>query len=283
MAENSTMQEQTPQQKLGERSLSGILNETFAVYGRRFTKLVTLVAVVQFPLSLMTLLLALIFSNAPVASGAFAAIAVGLGIFSYGALTCAVGQHYVLDEVSVSGCYTRVLWRAVSMVLLATLVVLLLMLMLAPLLFTSPDAPSPLVIFSLLFGVVLIVYLLYQTFMIPAVVVEGYRFSGAVRRGFKLARGSELRIAGHLLVYGLVAFGMFFVIGVPFQLASVLISGEEVNLLSQITEAVGLLVAGVLVAPITVIATTLLYYDFRVRKEGYDISRLSKEMGVAPA
>ena len=88
---------------------------------------------------------------------------------------------------------------------------------------------------------------------------------------------------GHLLVYGLVALGMFIVIGVPFQLMSVLISGEEVNFAGQITEAIGLLVAGVLVGPVTVIATTLLYYDLRVRKEGYDMSRLSLEMGVAPA
>ena len=277
------MQEETPQQKLGERGLGDILNETFAVYGRRFKKLVALTAVVQVPLSIMTLLLALLFSNAPVASGALAVIAVGVGMFSYGALICAVGQHYVLDDVSVSGCYTRVLWRAASIAMLAVLVALLLMLALAPLLFTSPDAPSPLVLFSLVSGVVLIVYLVYQTFMIPAVIVEGYRFSGAMRRGFNLARGSELRIVGHLLVYGLVALGMFIVIGVPFQLVSVLISGEEVNLARQVTEAIGLLVAGVLVAPVTVIAATLLYYDLRVRKEGYDMSRLSLEMGVAPA
>ena len=276
------MQEETPQQKLGERGLGDILNETFAVYGRRFKKLVALTAVVQVPLSIMTLLLALLFSNDPVASGALAVIAVVVGIFSYGALVCAVGQHYVLDEVSVTGCYIRVLWRAVSIAMLAILVALLLMLVLAPLLFTSPDAPSPLVLFSLVFAVILIVYLLYQTFMLPAVIVEGYRFSGAMRRGFRLARGSELRVAGHLLVYGLVAFGMFFVIGVPFQLVSVLVSGEEVNLASQVTEAFGLMVAGVLVAPVTVIAATLLYYDLRVRKEGYDISRLSLEMGVAP-
>ena len=277
------MQEETPQQKLGERGLGDILNETFAVYGRRFKKLVALTAVVQVPLSIMTLLLALLFSNDPVASGALAVIAVGVGIFSYGALICAVGQHYVLDDVSVSGCYTRVLWRAVSIAMLAALVALLLILVLAPLLFTSQDAPSPLALFSLMFGVVLIVYLVYQTFMIPAVIVEGYRFSGAIRRGFNLARGSELRIVGHLLVYGLVALGMFIMIGVPFQLVSVFVSGEEVNLASQVTEAIGLLVAGVLVAPVTVIAATLLYYDLRVRKEGYDMSRLSLEMGVAPA
>ena len=192
------MQEETPQQKLGERGLGDILNETFAVYGRRFKKLVALTAVVQVPLSIMTLLLALLFSNDPVASGALAVIAVGVGIFSYGALICAVGQHYVLDDVSVSGCYTRVLWRAVSIAMLAALVALLLILVLAPLLFTSQDAPSPLALFSLMFGVVLIVYLVYQTFMIPAVIVEGYRFSGAIRRGFNLARGSELRIVGHL-------------------------------------------------------------------------------------
>ena len=277
------MQEETQQQKLGERGLGDILNETFAVYGRRFKKLVALAAVVQIPLTLLTLGLAVFLSNDTVAGAALVVIAAGVGIFSYGALICAVGQHYVLNDVSVGSCYTRVLWRAVSMALLAILVALLLILVLAPLLLTPSDAPSPLVLFSLVFGVVLIVYLVYQTFMIPAVIVEGYRFSGAMKRGFNLARGSELRIVGHLLVYGLVALGMFIVIGVPFQLMSVLISGEEVNLAGQVTEAIGLLVAGVLVGPVTVIATTLLYYDLRVRKEGYDMSRLSLEMGVAPA
>ncbi len=277
------MQEETQQQKLAERGLGEILNETFAVYARRFKQLVSIVAVVQIPLSIMTLMLALLFSNDDLASVVLAMIAASLGIFSYGALVCAVGQHYVLDDVSVGGCYVRVLWRMVTMAIFALVVALLLMLMLAPLLSTSQDAPSPLVLFALIFGVVLIVYLVYQTFMIPAVIVEGYRFSGAVRRGFNLARGSELRIVGHLLVYILVALGMFIMIGIPFQLLSLLMSGEEVNLASQITEAVGLLVTGVLVTPITVIAATLLYYDLRVRKEGYDMSRLSVEMGVAPA
>ena len=277
------MQEETPQQKLGERGLGDILNETFAVYGRRFTKLVTLVAVVQVPLSIMTLLLALIFSNAPIASMVLAAIAVGAGMISYGALIFAVGQHYVQDSVSISRCYTRVLWRVVSIAVLAMLLALLLVLTLAPVLLSSSGEPSPLDLLTLLIAVVLLIYLVYLTVATPAVIVEGYRSFGALRRGFNLARGSELRILGHLLVYGLVGFGLIIVIGTPFQLVAVLVSGEEVTLAGQIAEAVGLLVTGVLVPPVTVIATTLLYYDLRVRKEGYNMSRLTIEMGRAVA
>ena len=87
------MQEETPQQKLGERGLGDILNETFAVYGRRFKKLVALAAVVQIPLTLLTLGLAVFLSNDTVAGAALVVIAAGVGIFSYGALICAVGQH----------------------------------------------------------------------------------------------------------------------------------------------------------------------------------------------
>jgi hypothetical protein len=69
----------------------------------------------------------------------------------------------------------------------------------------------------------------------------------------------------------------------PFQLVTVLAFGEEVSIPGQIAETIGLLVAGVLVPPVTVIATTLLYYDLRVRKEGYNMSRLTIEMGGAAA
>ena len=277
------MQEQTPQRKLAERGLGDILNETFALYGRRFKKLVTIVAAVQVPLSIMTLLLALLFSNDASASIVMAAIAASASLLYYGALTCAVGQHYVQGSVSVSRCYTRVLWRMVSMAVLAVLLAFLLVLTLAPAMLTSAEEPSPLALLTLVVAVVLLIYLVYLTFATPAVIVEGYRSFGALRRGFNLVRGSELRILGHLLVYGLVALGMFIMIIVPFQLVSTLVSGEEVNLAGQIAETIGLLVAGVLVAPVTVIAATLLYYDLRVRKEGYDMSRLSMEMGVVPA
>ena len=281
------MQEETQQQKLGERGLGDILNETFAVYGRRFKKLVALTAVVYLPLLIIPLLL--LKPGDPNAESAtmvdmvMMVIVVVAGMISYGAMTSAVGQHYVLDEVSVSGCYTRLLWRAVSILLLVSLAVLLLMLVFAPLLFTSQDGPSPLVLFSLAILVVFIAYWVYQTSMIPAVTVEGYRFSGAMRRGFKLARGSEFRILGHLIVYVLVGLGLAILIVLPFLFMSVLVSGEELSLAGGIAQTVGFLVAGVLVQPVTLIATTLLYYDLRVRKEGYDMSRLSLEMGVAPA
>jgi hypothetical protein len=36
-----------------------------------------------------------------------------------------------------------------------------------------------------------------------------------------------------------------------------------------------------LVLPIGQVATTLLYYDSRIRKEGFDLEMLAKEMGMA--
>lgn len=40
---------------------------------------------------------------------------------------------------------------------------------------------------------------------------------------------------------------------------------------------------GVVTLPVATIAFTLLYYDLRVRMEGYDLNALSQEMGVAAA
>jgi hypothetical protein len=43
------------------------------------------------------------------------------------------------------------------------------------------------------------------------------------------------------------------------------------------------MVVSVFVAPVAFVATTLLYFDLRVRKEEYDTEALSREMGMVTA
>jgi len=53
--------------------------------------------------------------------------------------------------------------------------------------------------------------------------------------------------------------------------------------LGVLFELLGSIVVAVAVPPIAGIASTLIYYDLRVRKENYDLTTLSQEMGVAAA
>ena len=78
--------------------------------------------------------------------------------------------------------------------------------------------------------------------------------------------------------------GLLIVILLPFLIvASVTAAGEEFTLLGQVAVTAGATLASIIVLPVTYIPATLLYYDLRVRKEGYNVSRLSEEMGFVTA
>ena len=273
---------QSSQRQFGQRGLGDILNETFVIYGSHFKKFILLIAVIEVPVALLAAI--------PIDSRTFGIVLNLINFialtFAYGAAIFAVGQHYVTGQVSVARCYTRVLWRGKSVLMLgivqgvmgATLLTLLDMM-------TETGGLIILILpVALVLLVVMVMFVIYLTTAAPAVIVEGYRTMSALRRGFALARGTELRIIFNLVVYSLVALGLLIVILLPFLIvASVTASGEEFTLAGRIAVTAGAALASVLVLPVTYVPATLLYYDIRVRKEGYDVSQLSEEMGVAPA
>ena len=287
------MEQREQENRLEERGLGDILSETFLIYGRHFRKLVIMSALAQAPVTALILV--------PIAGWWFTVLVSAISgvalMMVHGAVISAVGQHYALGRVSVGGCYERVAWRAVSLAVVALPMAALtaaLFLLVEPLAQAaqtsetagSPESPSPLLLLALLAVLVAIVaFSIYMTTVVAAIVVQGYRSMRAVAMGVRLARGSELRIFGHLMVYWLVAFGLYVALILPFALADGFIAApaEGGAAAFSVPLALGGLTVGVLVPPVVSIATTLLYCDLRVRKEGYDVSWLSREMGVAPA
>ena len=121
----------------------------------------------------------------------------------------------------------------------------------------------------------------YMPTIAPAIAIEGRRGFGAVSRGFRMARGSEWRILGHVIIYTLTMTGLAIAVMLPFWIVAALIGGESPgSRAAEIISAIGAAVAGVLSAPLLPIAATLLYFDIRLKKEGCDETRLSAEMGV---
>ena len=275
------MEEQSSQRHFGERGLGEILNETFVIYGSQFKKFIVLVAILQLPVALIAAI--------PVDNRIFGIILNLINFialtFVYGAAIFAVGQHYVAGQVNVGVCYTRVLWRGRSVLMLGGVQAVLgaTFLTLSEVLLETEQLliiPVALVLLGLM-----LMFVIYLTTTAPAVIVEGYRALSALSRGFGLARRSELRIFLNLVVYSLLALGLLIVIMLPFLIvASVTAAGsEEFSTLGQIAVAVGATVGAIIVLPVTYIPATLLYYDLRVRKEGYNVSRLAEEMGFATA
>lgn len=260
-------------------SLGDLLNETFAIYGTHFRRLIILVAIVQVPVSF--------FGLVPLhgLAGFFVVGAVSLmaGVCIYGATIWAVGQHYVTGEMDIEACYRRVWWRVVSLGALAAGLATLGLLsdFLASTAITGNSAVAGVIVMVL--GSAFVVGAVYFMVTPQAVIVEGLRPIEALKRSFVLVRESWWTVFGRGLVVLLVLMGLGLVLTIPFGVASGIAAPEDTNAIGATFVFLAGMVVSVLVPPVTSIAATLLYFDLRVRKEDYDTEALSREMAMVAA
>ncbi|MDQ2782357.1 MAG: glycerophosphoryl diester phosphodiesterase membrane domain-containing protein [Actinomycetota bacterium] len=110
-----------------------------------------------------------------------------------------------------------------------------------------------------------------------AVVLEGRSIRAALRRSLALTSGAFWRVFGRLLVVGLLAVVVFWVLQLPLLLvgailASLVDASPSVSaVLSSVGLAVATLLAATVVVPFVAGATCLTYVDQRMRKEGFDV------------
>lgn len=102
----------------------------------------------------------------------------------------------------------------------------------------------------------------------------------ALRRSWNLTRGHWWRILGILIVVAILQAVIGFGLNILFGGIAALIPGIEPDVRSALVLIVTTLLNAV-VTPITTIAITLLYFDLRVRNEGYDLDQLAQQTGPA--
>ena len=129
----------------------------------------------------------------------------------------------------------------------------------------------------------LLVLLGYWSLAAQAVIVEGYKPVGALKRSYELVKGNWWRVSWITGVILLVLIGLGLVLDAPFALASRLVASDDATVLSTVLRFLSVVTGATVVPPVAAIASTLLYYDLRVRKENYDFATLSGEMGKATA
>ncbi len=120
-------------------------------------------------------------------------------------------------------------------------------------------------------GVILLIipgvlFFVWFVLAIPVVVLERVAYRDALRRSRELSRGHGWRILGAFLVYLLIIFVVFFVIGIFAGVAG--LSQQEITVLVNI--------GSILLNPVGVIFPVLLYYDIRVRKEGLKLIEIGE-------
>lgn len=194
----------------------------------------------------------------PMANGlGLSAVLIGLGLVSLfvnGALTKAIADAYLQDTVQVNEAFKTSRKRYFS--LLGT---------------------GLLAFLAMGFGFVLLVipgiYLsVVYTFAVPVVVLEGLSGLSALRRSYNLVKGAWWRVAGVIFVLSLLSWVIQFALSIPAMIIGVIgialpVLAPSLALISRTLQAF----VSVVITPLIVIGTTLLYFDQRVRKEGFDL------------
>jgi hypothetical protein len=270
-----------------------IFNEAFDLYKRNFLLLVGIGAVVYLPYAILTTLVL----HSPTAQWL---VMLGFAVplcAAYGALVKALADSYLGEPVSIGEAWRYVMRRIVPLMLTYLIVASVIGLVAIGFVFfvtyAVRDRGFGGAILITLVGLVLMVLAAFWLAFLPSVmIVEDRFYLAALRRSRELSKGNWARIFVVSLCAGIVAYGLMTVV---VGLFAVLIGVQTVmtgnagasgppgaprGLLIGMQLVTGTMQA--LLTPITVMPFVLLYFDVRVRREGYDVELLAREMGGLP-
>ena len=140
-----------------------------------------------------------------------------------------------------------------------------------PLLLTSVLALIMTIIGTMLFCIPGIAMLVLSVFITPVILFEGKAYFAAISRGFQLFRYGWVRIVVLGVLTMVIGLTAWYFIRIPFHFLDPVTRAHPFRFINYnygIISMIGEIVSGTLIQPIS-IASTLLYYDFRVRKEGF--------------
>ena len=129
----------------------------------------------------------------------------------------------------------------------------------------------------------------FLTAVFPVVMLERANVGQALTRSFKLVRADFWRVLLTQLVILLIMAVPAILLIVGSILTMVFSQRELLGALADFNSAepfliflfyLGIIVYGVIMAPIQSIAKTLIYFDLRIRQEGYDLERAAMETGM---
>jgi hypothetical protein len=112
---------------------------------------------------------------------------------------------------------------------------------------------------------------------VPALLVERLGGAAALRRSFQLVRGRWWASFALFVVALLLIFVVTIVLSLA--VAALLFFIEDGSNLALALESAVNVLANLLTAPFLAAVVVLLYFDLRVRKEGFDLALLAEEMG----
>lgn len=124
-----------------------------------------------------------------------------------------------------------------------------------------------------------IIFFLRLVFSAVVVVAEGKKGQGALRRSWSLAKGAMGKIFLTVLLAGILSLIAQSALGFPLTLVGAVLGGGAGAFVNFAAQAI----TSVLVTPFSTIVLVMLYFDMRIRKEGFDLEVMSNEIGQKQA
>ena len=239
------------------RSVSEIVDAAFSLYRRHAKQYITIAAIATAPSLIINLLLG--GGVEPITPGDFIRMVPGviIGLVTFALVSAVIvrmgSDVYLGGDPDVAATLQRVLPRVPA--LLASIVLTMVMVTVAALFLLLPSLYVVAVVFA----------------TVPVIVVERLGPLAAISRSASLSKNIKLHILGTLvLVYG-VYFGL--AIGIP--ILTLLVGNPVIQLVVQS-------LFGVVSAPILNLVVMVLYYDARIRAEGFDVEHMAQSLGTSP-
>jgi hypothetical protein len=267
--------------RLRPLDIGDVLDETFRIYRRRFVPIITTMAVVVVPSSLLSLgvILATGFSGpqleraiergdytaAIVGGAAFFVLGIVTAVISLaavGAVTLMAASGVLGQQIGVGEAYRQAFSRFWSLLLGG----LITGLTLSVLIITCIGIP-----FAFFIG-------LGWALTFPVIMIEGRGATDSLGRSWELVRGHRWR---QLVIWILMILIFYLLVSVPTGLFSFLVTivaalsagNQTAVLLAQTGNVLVSAIAQTLFGGILYITSTLLYYDLRIRKEAFDLEQ----------
>jgi hypothetical protein len=211
-------------------------------------------------------------------------------VIALGATTFAVSELYVGRPASIALVYSRVRGRIGGLILLMLLIALRLAgLGLAAAVAISLAAGAAAVIgaggggaaivgglaavvLMIAMGGAALFMMLRYAMAVPSLVLEGLSARNSIRRSIELTRGRMGRVFLLIVCALMVTYAAMILLQGPF-VAGALMAGMDTTrgFWLTIVGSVAGTIGGTLTSPFLVIGLALLYYDARIREEGFDV------------
>jgi hypothetical protein len=222
--------------------------------------------------------------------------------FITASVLAAVGQAFLGRRVTLASAYrvgfrraVPVLWVTVllTLAILALFIPAFLVALAAAVTGSESGALVALLVILILAAIPFAIFLSVRFFFgTSTVVLESHRGVAALRRSWNLVRGLGWKIFGNFLLIGLIQAGIglvFILIGLA--VAAALFLGDVVTAAGGVNEetfrnflifsSVLNAITTVILTPFSTVAIVLLYFDARLRKEGFTEDVLAREYGAA--